>query len=43
MECVDWANIELLNEREWRDIPEKVLRAILRELGRRRPDNVTRG
>ena len=42
MEHVDRANIDLLRERPWRRIPEKVLLVILRELGYRRPDNVTR-
>jgi hypothetical protein len=42
LERVDRANIELLQQSKWRKIPEKVLRAILRELGRPRPDNVTR-
>jgi len=42
MEHVDRASIDLLRERPWRKIPEKVLLVILRELGYPRPDNVTR-
>jgi hypothetical protein len=42
MEHVDRANIDLLHERPWRKIPEKVLLVILRELGYPRPDNVAR-
>lgn len=42
LERVDRADIDLLNERGWREIPEKVLRAILRALVHPRPDNVTR-
>jgi len=41
-ERVDQANIDLLHEPQWRNTPEKVLRAILRELDHPRPDNVTR-
>jgi hypothetical protein len=42
MERVDRANIELLHEPKWRKIPERVLRAILRELEYPRPDNLSR-
>jgi hypothetical protein len=41
-ERVEQAIIDLLHERPWRKIPEQVLRAILRELGHPRPDNLTR-
>jgi hypothetical protein len=41
-ERVDQASIDLLHEPQWRKIPEKVLRAILRELGYPRPDNLIR-
>lgn len=43
MDAVDQANLDLLRGREWREIPEKVLRAILRRLGYRKPENLTRG
>jgi hypothetical protein len=42
-ERVDRANIDLLRERQWREMPGEVLRDILRELDYPRPDNVTRG
>jgi len=44
LERIDQANIDLLHERKWNKIPEKVLRAILRELelDHPRPDNLTR-
>jgi hypothetical protein len=42
MESVDRENVDLLQEREWRNVPEKVLRAISRRLGYPRPDNLTR-
>ena len=42
MERVDQETMDLLNERERRGIPEKVLRAILRELDYLRPDDMTR-
>jgi hypothetical protein len=42
MERVDQANLDLLHEPQWREIPKEVLRAILRELGRPRTDNLTR-
>ena len=39
MDAVDQANLDLVRGRE---IPEKVLRAILRGLGYRKPENLTR-
>lgn len=42
IERADQANFDLLGHDDWKEIPEAVLRAILRELGHPRPDNVTR-
>lgn len=41
MEAVDQANLELLGGREWREIPEKVMHAILTGLRYPRSDNLT--
>jgi hypothetical protein len=43
IERAERAKIELLKEDQWKEIPAKVLRSILRELGHPAPDNVTRG
>jgi hypothetical protein len=42
LDRVDEENAELLKERQWKALPEELLRAILRELGHPKPDNVTR-
>ena len=42
IERADQANFDLLGHDDWRKTPEKVLRAILRELGHPAPDNLTR-
>jgi hypothetical protein len=41
MEAVDQANLDLLRGREWREIPEKVLHAILTGLDYPKPGNLT--
>ena len=41
MDAVDQANLDLLRGREWREIPEKVLHAILTGLGYPKPGNLT--
>ena len=43
MEAVDRANADLLYQREWRKIPNKVLQAILTGLGYPKPENLDRG
>ena len=42
LDRVDQENAELLKERRWKELPEKLLKAILRELGHPRPGDVTR-
>ena len=42
IERADQANFDFLGHDDWKEIPEAVLRAILKELGRRKPGNVTR-
>ena len=43
MDAVDQANLDLLYQDKWNEIPEKVLLTILRTLGYPRPDNLFRG
>jgi len=42
IERADQANFDLLGDDQWKQIPENVLLAILKELGRPKPGNVTR-